>query len=99
MNDGFRVDGVALAAHITEVELLAADAQRAAGTAQPLQHDAYGLVGRGFALIADGASRNAAEGVADLAGAVRRQCDGLRGAADAYVVTDRAIAAGFGELR
>ncbi len=88
-----------VAAHATELDALAERARRAAGTAQPLRLDAYGLVGLGFASLADGASRTASRAVAELGETMRRHADGLCADRQAYVTVDQPIATLLQEFR
>jgi hypothetical protein len=99
MIDGFRVAGDVVAEHVTEVEALAERTGRAANAAQPLRRDAYGLLGQVFADTAEGASRTASHGVADLAAAVRRRGEGVRSSHAAYAAVDGGCAKQLRELR
>ena len=99
MSEGFRVDGEDLEAHLSRVETLAERTRLAAGTATPLRRDAYGLIGQLFAAMADGASRTASQGVADLAGVLHRHCNGIRDSRAAYVQVDASWAQYWEGLR
>jgi hypothetical protein len=67
VNDGFRVDDAALAAHGDTVDALAARLRTAAGAAAPLGTAAYGVVGQVFAVAVVGATATASRSVARLA--------------------------------
>lgn len=99
MSDGFRVDLDELVAHAGAVDGHAARVQEAAGAAQPLGLDAYGIVGRPFAETATRTAEVCSLAVASLAALVADFGDRLRSGVSAYRDADDRAAASFGGIR
>ncbi|MCW2721224.1 type VII secretion target [Pseudonocardia sp.] len=88
MNDGFRVDDAAIAAHIGTVDAMASRVQVAAAAGRPLDVDAYGLVGQLFAGAAAEAAATGSAAVGDLARQATALVEGLRTSRAAYLDAD-----------
>jgi hypothetical protein len=96
--DGFHIDDTALMWHAGSVNGLASRVRTAAGAAQPLRRDAYGLVGQYFAESVDESARTAAQAVADVAEALQRHGEGVEVTRVNYGVADHTLAELFREL-
>ncbi|MCX6465485.1 MAG: hypothetical protein NTW05_18100 [Pseudonocardiales bacterium] len=93
MSGGFRFDGID--AHIAEVDAQAARLTDVVAAAQPLDLDAYGIVGRLFAGAAAEAAGIAAGSVRRLGGSAAAVGEGLRRTRDGYLAAERAAAEAF----
>jgi hypothetical protein len=92
MSEGFFVDGAAVEKHVAKMAELATDVRTAAGIAQPLRRDAYGLIGQLFAARIDETARAASQAVADIAEVVHRSGEGVQVGYESYRTIDRTIA-------
>jgi hypothetical protein len=96
VSDGFRLDGGMLDDHVARVDALSARMQAVAGAGQPLGLDAYGLLGRVFALAAADAAQAGSEVVGGLAAQSAALGASVRAARDEYLRAEDATARAFG---
>lgn len=96
MSDGFRVDGALLAEHVSRVDALSGRMQALAQAGRPLDLDAFGILGRVFALAAVDAAAAGAEVVGGLAGQSAALGASVRAARDAYLNVESAATSTLG---
>jgi hypothetical protein len=93
---GFRVDAGALAAHATDLDVLAARVRAAATASQPLDVGAYGVIGKAFAHTAAEAATTGAAAVTALAQQAEALASSVRATARAYDATERGVSGSLG---
>lgn len=93
--DGFRVDDAAVSEHASVIDALTGRVRTAAAAGTPLGADAYGVVGRVFAVSAQAAASRSEQSLTQLAGCADRIGEDLRATLHRYREAERRAAALF----
>jgi hypothetical protein len=96
VTDGFHMDAAALDEHVARVDGLNARMQAVARAGRPLDLDAFGLLGRVFALAAVDAAAAGSDVVGRLAAQSAGLGESVRAARDAYLRVERTTERAFG---